>query len=76
MKLLSTSAFIVFVIQNQCNGEQIIDSLQNGSMQCSFDGPYTHNNSHEHYSTKTSYFSVQNEDTKEIQIEGRYCMLY
>ena len=72
MRFIFISIFLVFSFQSQSNGEEIIDSLQNGNMKCYFHGSYAHNNSNEHFSTKTSYFSVQNEDTDEITIDGKY----
>ena len=68
--------FLAFLFQNQSNGEEIIDSLQNGNMKCFFHDSYAHNNSNEHFSTKTSYFSVQNENTDEITIEGMYFIIF
>ena len=72
MRRIFISVFFAVLFSNQSTGEEIIDSLQNGNMNCYFQGPNAHNNSNKHFSTKTSYFSVQNEDTQEITIKGMY----
>ena len=74
-KFISAMLLFFSSIKNQTRGEQIIESLQNGNMKCYLEGPYSKNISHTHFSTKTSYFDVQNEDTEEIKIEGMYSVI-
>ena len=75
MRRIFISVFLAVLCSNPSNGEEIVDSLQNGNMKCYFQGPNAHNNSNKHFSTKTSYFSVQNEDTQEITIDGMYSLI-
>jgi hypothetical protein len=75
MRSIFISIVLAILFLNQSNGEEIIDSLQNGNMKCYFQGSNAHNNLNEHFSTKTSYFSVQNEDTAEITIDGMYFII-
>ena len=71
MRFIILLAFFVASSKCHANAQDIIDSLQNGNMKCHFQGSKAHNISKEHFSTKTSYFSVQNEETNEIKIEGK-----
>ena len=47
--------------------ETVLNSLERGKMQCYFNNT----NPYEYYSTKTSYFTIENEDTAEIDIPGK-----
>ena len=66
--------YLVFLfIKTQSNAENILRSITNDNIKYGLQAnPYAHNNSNEYFSTKTSYFTVQNDDTAEIQIEGVY----
>ena len=58
---------LVLLLSDNINSKATLNPLQRGKDQCYYDDP----NPYEYYAGKTSYFTVENEDTEEIKVSGK-----
>ena len=70
--LCSTTLLVLLLLHvEKVSCETLLKSLKNGNLQCYFNDT----EQYEYFSTKTSYFNVNNNDTSEIKIPGKYSIL-
>ena len=66
LKFLSILS-LVLLLSDKIHSKTHLNPLQSGEDQCYYDDP----NPYEYYAGKTSYFTMENEDTTEITVSGK-----